>query len=223
MKERDRQKLIGNIGKITDETKGETLYFRPFQTDDQMIAELACTTGKKKSEIAQKILHLALCGRQIELGFETKQNEKLDWLVNNEKHERVRRAVQEAKLERLEEHARDLEQKLETVAADSRFARLILGEIYCAATVCVSYLNQIFTKLVEYLSPVEVEKKNSAEFANRNILGLIEHALAELDNLSEHHELDLDAAQPEMLYLFTKIETIKSRLLPALPAKNAVE
>lgn len=223
MKDRDRQKLIGNIDKITDETKGETLYFRPFQSDDRMIAELARATGKKKSEVAQKILHLALRGRQIEFDGATKQNEKLDWLVNNEKHERVRRDVQEAKLERLEEHARELESKLETVAADSRFARLILGEIYCAVAVCVSYLNQIFTKLVEYLSPNEIEKKNSTDFANRNILGLIEHALAELEHLGEHHELDLESAQPEMLYLFTKIETIKSRLLPAAPVKNAVE
>lgn len=221
MKERDRRKLIGNIGKIPDEIKGETLYFRPFQTDEQMITELARATGKKKSEVAQKILHLALRGRQIEFDGATKQNEKLDWLINNEKHERVRRDVQEAKLERLEEHARELERKLETVAEDSRFARLILGEIYCAVAVCVSYLNQIFTKLIEYLSPVEVEKKNSADFANRNILGLIEHALAELDNLSEHHEIDLEESRPEMLYLFTKIETIKSRLIPAPVQKTA--
>lgn len=221
MNERDRRKLIGNIGKIPDETKGETLYFRPFQTDEQMITELARATGKKKCEVAQKILHLALRGRQIEFDGATKQNEKLDWLINNEKHERVRRDVQEAKLERLEEHARELEQKLETVAEDSRFARVVLGEIYCAVAVCVSYLNQIFTKLIEYLSPVEIEKKNSADFANRNILGLIEHALAELDNLSEHHEIDLEDARPEMLYLFTKIETIKSRLIPAPVQKTA--
>lgn len=222
MKERDRQKLIGNIGKIPDETAGEPLYFRPFQSDDQMIAELARATGKKKSEVAQKILHLALRGRQMELGFESKQNEKLDWLVNNEKHERVRRDVQEAKLERLEEHARELERKLETVSENSHFARVVLGEIYCAVAVCVSYLNQIFTKLIEYLSPNEVEKKNSADFANRNILGLIEHALCELDNLSAHHELDLEESKPEMLYLFTKIEIIKSRL-HSPSAQNAVE
>lgn len=221
MKVRDRQKLIGNIGKISDEMAGEPLYFRPFQSDDQMIAELARATGKKKSEVAQKILHLALRGRQIEFDGATKQNEKLDWLVGNEKHERVRRDVWEAKLERLEEHAREMERMLETVAENSRFARVVLGEIYCAVAVCVSYLNQIFTKLVEYLSPVEIEKKNSADFANRNILGLIEHALSELDNLSEHHELDLEGVRPEMLYLFTKIERIKSRLLPAPVQKSA--
>lgn len=222
MKERDKQKLIGNIGKLPDETAGEPLYFRPFQTDDRMIAELARAMGKKKSEVAQKILHLALRGRQNELGFETKQNEKLDWLINNEKHERVKADVRDQRLERLEEHARGLERKLETVAENSRLARVVLGEIYCAITVCVSYLNQIFTKLIEYLSPIEIEKKNSADFANRNILGLIEHALCELDNLSEHHELDLEDAKPEMLYLFTKIETIKARLIPA-PAQKSAE
>lgn len=221
MKERDKQKLLGNIGKITDEIKGETLYLRPFQSDDRTIAELARATGKKKSEVAQKILHLALRGRQIEFDSATKQNDKLDWLISNEKHERVRRDVESAKLERLEEHARGLESKLEAVAEDSRFARLILGEIYCAVAVCVSYLNQIFTKIIEYLSPVEVEKKNSADFANRNILGLIEHALTELDRLSEHHELDLEGARPEMLYLFTKIEAIKLRLLSANAGKPA--
>lgn len=222
MKERDKQKLIGNIGKIPDEMAGEPLYFRPFQSDDRMIAELARATGKKKSEVAQKILHLALRGRQIELGGETKQNEKLDWLINNEKHERVKSDVRDQKLERLEDHARELERKLETVAENSRFARVILGEIYCAVAVCVSYLNQIFTKLIEYLSPVEIEKNNSADFANRNILGLIEHALAELGHLSEHHEFDLEAVEPEILYLFTKIERIKSRLLPA-PAQKSAE
>ncbi len=76
----------------------------------------------------------------------------------------------------------------------------------------MSYLNQIFTKIIEYFSPVEIEKKNSTDFANRNILGLVEHSLSELEKLSEHHELDLERVEPEMLYLFTKIEKIKTRL-----------
>ncbi len=77
----------------------------------------------------------------------------------------------------------------------------------------MSLLNQTFTKIIEYFSPVEIEKKNSTDFANRNILGLVEHSLLELEKLSEHHGLDLESAQPEMLYLFTKIEKIKTRLL----------
>ncbi len=82
------------------------------------------------------------------------------------------------------------------------------------ATICVSYLNQIFTKIIEYFSPIEIERKNSADFANRNVLGLIEHALSELEKMSEHHNFDSEAVEPEMLYLFTKIERIKARLSP---------
>jgi hypothetical protein len=80
-----------------------------------------------------------------------------------------------------------------------------------------------FTKVIEYLSPVEIEKKNSSDFANRNILGLVEHALNELEKLSEHHAVELDeSVEPEMLYLFTKIETIKQRLLSA-PIESRAE
>ena len=78
----------------------------------------------------------------------------------------------------------------------------------------MSYLNQIFTRLIEYFSPVEIEKKNSTDFANRNVLGLIEHALRELENLEAHHDTDSQNSEIEMLYLFTKIEKIKQRLLP---------
>ncbi len=73
--------------------------------------------------------------------------------------------------------------------------------------------HQIFTKIIEYFSPVEIERKNCADFANRNVPGLVEHALSELENLSEHHNIDLQNTEPEMLYLFTKIERIKERLL----------
>ncbi len=45
------------------------------------------------------------------------------------------------------------------------------------------------------------------------IINLLEHSLAELEKLSEHHGLDLKSEQPELLYLFNKIEIIKTPLL----------
>ena len=78
----------------------------------------------------------------------------------------------------------------------------------------MSYANQIFTKLIEYFSPNEVERNNSTDFANRNILGLIEHSLTELEKIDRTSRTRLEnEAEPEMLYLFTKIETIRERLL----------
>ncbi len=119
----------------------------------------------------------------------------------------------EARLEKLEEHAKELEKLAKENAENSRFTRIIVSKIYCMVSICMSYLNQIFTKLIQYFLPNEVERNNSSDFANRNIINLLEHSLAELEKLSEHHYLDLKSEQPELLYLFTKNEIIKTRLL----------
>lgn len=222
MQEQKRRKLIGKIAEIGDEALGDSLYVRPFERDEKIINEITRATGLKKGTVAQKLIRVALAGGRVNFtGENGREKELLEWIVNNEKHKAIKADVSDARLERLEEHARELEKTLIETAENSRFTRVLASEIYCTSVVCMSYLNQIFTKLIEYFSPVEIEKKNSSDFANRNILGLVEHSLAELEKLSLHHEIDLESVKPEMLYLFTKIETIKARLLP--PNSSAAE
>ena len=204
--------LIGRLSEISGVGCGDTLYLRPYKGDEQLIEEISEATGEKKSAVAQKLLHLALHASLDEREQESRQLELLDWLIINEKHKAAQSDVAEARLERLEEHA-ELERLLQTAAENSRFTRIIVSEIYCMVSVCMSYANQIFTKLVEYFSPHEVERKNSTDFANRNILGLVEHSLLELEKIAEHYGLDLEETEPELLYLFTKIEKIKERLV----------
>lgn len=213
MREQEKRKLIEKVSTITSDEYGETLYLRPYATDDQTIAEIARALGVKKAAVAQKLLHLALRGKQFEMAGENREKELLEWLVSNEKHKAARADVLELKIERLEEQSRDVENRLQAAADDVRLTRVLASEIYCLGVVMMSLLNQIFTKIIEYFSPVEIEKKNSTDFANRNILGLVEHSLSELENLSAHHGLDAEAVEPEILYLFTKIEKIKARLL----------
>lgn len=208
-----KAKLIEKIKDISAAPCGETLYFRPFRTDDKFIQEIAQAMGEKKSAIAQKLLHLVLNTSPNDSARENRQSELLQWLVGNEKSKSVERDVQMARLERLEEHAGEMEGLLQQAEENSRFTKILVSEIYCLTNICMSYLNQIFTRLIEYFSPVELEKKNSTDFANRNILGLVEHSLAELEKIAEHHNLDTDAIETEMLYLFTKIDKIKARLL----------
>ena len=208
-----KAKLIGKISKISGVGCGDALYLRPYKGDEQMIEEISEATGEKKSAVAQKLLHLALHTPIDERMRESRQIELLDWLIINEKHKAAQTDVAAARLERLEEHAIELEKLLKETTENSRFTRIIVSEIYCMVSVCMSYANQIFTKLIEYFSPNEVERNNSTDFANRNILGLIEHSLSELEKIAEHYEIDLEEAEPELLYLFTKIETIKTRLL----------
>lgn len=222
MQEQKKRKLIGKIAEIGDEALGDSLYVRPFERDEKIINEITRATGLKKGTVAQKLIRVALAGGRVNFtGANGREKELLEWVVNNEKHKAIKADVSDARLERLEEHARELEKTLIETTENSRFTRVLASEIYCTSVVCMSYLNQIFTKLIEYFSPVEIEKKNSSDFANRNILGLVEHSLAELEKLSLHHELDLESVEPEMLYLFTKIETIKARLL--MPNGSAAE
>lgn len=220
MSEQKKRKLIGKFDEMKDEPLGESLYVRPFERDEKIISEITRRTGLKKGTVAQKLIRVALDGRHADFSGELREKELLEWLVGNEKHKAVKADVLDARIERLEEHAKGLEETLKEVRENSRFTRVLASEIYCAVNVCMSLSNQIFTKIIEYLSPVEIEKKNSTEFANRNILGLVEHSLAELEKLSEHHDLDLESVEPEMLYLFTKIEKIKTRLLSSEGAGN---
>ena len=216
-----KAKLIGKISGIRAVGFGEALYFRPFKTDEKLIEEIAEATGEKKSAVAQKLLHLVLNASPNEAARENRGLELLGWLITNEKHKSAERDVQTARLERLEEHAREMETLLGRAEENSRFTKILVSEIYCIANVCMSNLNQIFTKLIEYFSPVEIEKKNSTDFANRNILGLVEHSLSELEKLAEHHKIHIESVEPEMLYLFTKIEKIRARLLPpTIPANS---
>lgn len=216
-----KTKLIEKIKDISEVRRGETLYFRPFLTDDTLIEEIAQMTGEKKSVVAQKLLHLVLNTSPTDSVRENRQIELLQWLIEKEKHKSADHDVQAARIERLEEHAREMEIILKRTEENSHFIRILISEIYCLTNVCMSYLNQIFTKLIEYFSPIEIEKKNSTDFANRNVLGLVEHSLTELKKIIEHHELNDESIEPEMLYLFTKIEILKERLvLPNISANS---
>jgi hypothetical protein len=220
MRKQKKQKLLGGLNGVSSEPLGESLYLRPFERDLEIINEIARATGEKKSAIAQKLLRLALREKQFEFADSNEElNKKLDWVINNEKHKRVERDVSAARIERLEEHARLLEKQTLETAEHTRFTKIISSEIYCVSVISMSILNQIFTKIIEYFSPVEIERENSTDFANRNILGLIEHSLMELENLSDHHELVPETIDPELLYLFTKIEKIKKRLVPLTDGK----
>lgn len=212
MREQKKGNLVREINAVENDRLGSSMYLRPYQRDLEIISELSRVSGEKKSAIAQKLLRMSLRGRKFEFVDEHEELKKLDWLISNEKHKIAERDVFDARLERLEEHALEQEKTIKQTAENSHFTRIITAEIYCVSVICMSYLNQIFTKIIEYFSPVEIERKNSTDFANRNILGLVEHSVAELEQFGEHHKLELETFEPELLYLYTKIGAIRERL-----------
>jgi hypothetical protein len=79
-------------------------------------------SGEKKSSIAQKILHLALRGKQFEFTGDKQELGKLECFVDNENHKITRSDVTDARFERLEEHAREFENMIRETCDNSRFA-----------------------------------------------------------------------------------------------------
>jgi hypothetical protein len=221
MREQEKRKLIGKTKEIEAEVLGESMYIRPYKQDEKMIAELARASSEKKSVVTQKLIRLALRGKQFDFTDEKAEFKKLDWLINNEKHKFIQADAFDARLERLEEHAQVMEKLQQSQAENSNYIRILISEIYCITNVCLSLLNQIFTRLIEYFSPVEIEKKNSTDFANRNVLGLVTHSLSELEKIVEHHQLGAETVEPEMLYIFTKIEKLKAKLLSSTIQSNS--
>ena len=211
MREREKQKFIDKTSGVSNSSFGEPLYFRPYEVDGKTILEIVKSTGEKKSAVAQKLIHIALSGKQVKFG-ENQAEDKLDWLIKNERHRAAKADTFDSKFARLEEHGKQTEEVLLEIAENSRQTAILATEIFCMTNVCVSYLNQIFTKLLEFLSPVELERTNSSTFANHNIQGLIEHSMTDLQALGEHYNSPLSDVLPESLFLFTKIEKIRERL-----------
>ena len=211
MREREKRNLIEKTSGVSVESFGGPLYFRPFLSDDKTITEIAKSTGEKKSAIAQKLVHTALSGKQAKFG-ENRTEEKIDWLIRNERNRIVNIEAVDNRLSRLEEHCKQTEEMLLEVTDTSHQTAFLATEMFCMTNICVSLLNQIFTKLLEFLSPVELERTNSTTFANQNILGLIENSMADLEALGDHYNSSLSNVPPEALFLFTKIEKLKERL-----------
>jgi hypothetical protein len=146
MKDRDKRKLIEKVSIIEGDAYGETLYFRPYESDDEIIRELVRATGEKRHAVAQRLLHLAIAGKEYDFAGENREREILDWLVSNEKHKAIKADVADARLERLEEHAREMETAMQNLGENARLTNILTSEIYCITSVCMSYLNQISQK-----------------------------------------------------------------------------
>lgn len=76
-------------------------------------------------------------------------------------------------------------------------------------SIAISSLNQIFTKLLEFLSPVEVERKYSVDVANRVMAALIEHSVQELGSCAAYHDLETPNSLPDELYIYSKLERLE--------------
>ena len=119
MRESEKKKFIDKTSGISFSSFGEPLYFRPYDVDDKIISEIVKSTGEKKSAVAQKLIHIALSGKQVKFG-ENRADDKLDWLIKNERHRAAKADTFDTRFDRLEEHGKQTEEVLSEIAENSR-------------------------------------------------------------------------------------------------------
>lgn len=208
MRRREREKIIEKTQNFSRLEVGGPLYFRPYEVDNKKIEEISKFTGEKKSAVAQKLVHLALAGKELKFS-ENGVEEKVDWLIRNTRQTGAVEETIAAKLHDLSERLERIETSAEGLSNSSESAIAVTAEIFCMTSIAISSLNQIFTKLLEFLSPVEVERKYSVDVANRVMAALIEHSVEELKSCAAYHDLETPNSLPDDLYIYSKLERLE--------------
>lgn len=229
MKERLRSKLIKRLNpnneKTGAEAYGETLYLRPFASDDEAINQLVRFTGERRSSIAQKLIRAGITASSIELAAEKRTPARIEWLIQDAKMKHARDDAADARTERIEDAIRESKLLNSEVMERLRRLELLTSETFCLAGVAVSYLGQIFSMMPPPLAQMEqessiAERKRTA--ADRNALALVEYALSELERATEYHANSDDLPAGDSLYFATKVEKLRARI-SSLGAKGKPE
>ena len=199
------------MGDEFDEKVGATLYFRPFKSDCARIQELAAATGEKKSIIAQKLMHIALTKKNIDIGKDPLKDQ-INSLMKLGRQNHNELELQVEKIESISSRINSAEESLSKLLRISQDMAALNSEVYCMSSITISYLNQIFAKLLEFLSPLANEREASTDIANGIIATLIVHSMQELEKCNAFHELRSELGNGDELYLSTKIDEIKERI-----------
>ena len=202
MRRREKESFEKTFERIPSSSLGEALYFRPFEADARKIAEIAKFVGEKKSDVARKLVHTALAGKEIKLG-DNRLGEKIDWLIRSARNSE---AIVGELLNRRELN----DDRFENIETRLQRQNLLGAEMYCMLNVAVSSLNQTFGKMLEFLSPVELERTHSVHVATQIMTALIEHAVEDLKRCRVHY--GIIEGESSDLYISSKIESLKRRL-----------
>jgi hypothetical protein len=210
MRYREKERLVEKLGKTEGASYSRSMFFRPFEADAKKIEEIARFAGETKSDIVRKLVHATLTGKEFKLA-EDLSEEKLDWLVRTaRKTEGAIASISKRTGESLA-HSETLENRLDKVEEVLTLLRLISLETFCLSSIGVSSLNHTYAKLLELLSPEEIERTHSLHVANQFMTVLIEHGVKDLERCLAHNGIVHSEPSAGMLYTFSKIERLKSR------------
>ena len=211
MRKRDIENIERSI-KVDDEPKQSLpISVRPYEEDYKKLGEISEETGQKKAAIVRRMIHFTLSEKRQHFSPGRVQ-EKLDWLVRSGRLNEIINGSLKDQLAEVRDSVQRMEIELENIAEVTAMLRSLTSEIYSMSSMSVSSLNLLFTKLIEYASPDQNDRKQSVVIASTAMAELIDHAVTDLRRclLFHKHVGELDAAVRS--YLETKIQVLKQRI-----------
>ena len=211
MRKREREKLIEGINSGAVTKQGFPMTIRPYEADVRKISELAKSTGETRAAIARKLIHKALSEHDSKLKQERFEN-KIDWIIRTERANQTDLPNLLSLFDGLSEETEKLSDNVKSLSDDSLNTTVLLREAYCMLNITVSSLNQIFTRLLEFLSPKQSERENSIDIGNAFLANLIEHSILDLNKCTSFHGLRNDPIADANLFVETKIKVLRERI-----------
>ncbi len=184
---------------------------RPYEADVRKISELAKSTGETRAAIARKLIHKALSEHDSKLKQERFEN-KIDWIIRTERENQTDLRNLLSLFDGLNEQSQSLNENVKRLSDDSLNTTVLLREAYCMLNITVSSLNQIFTRLLEFLSPNQSERENSIDIGNAFLANLIAHSILDLDKCNSFHGLKTEPIADANLFVETKIKVLQERI-----------
>ena len=211
MRKREREKLKEGINSGAVTNQGFPMTVRPYESDVRKISELAKSTGETRAAIARKLIQEALSEHDLRLKQERLEN-KIDWIIRTERANQTDLRNLLSLFDGLSEETEKLSDNVKSLSDDSLNTTVLLREAYCMLNITVSSLNQIFTRLLEFLSPKQSERENSIDIGNAFLANLIEHSILDLNKCTSFHGLRNDPIADANLFVETKIKVLRERI-----------
>ena len=184
---------------------------RPYESDVRKLSGLAKSTGETRAAIARKLIQKALSEHDSKLKQERFEN-KIDWIIRTERENQTDLRNLLSLFDGLNEQTERLSDNVKSLSDDSLNTTVLLREAYCMLNITVSSLNQIFTRLLEFLSPNQSERENSIDIGNAFLANLIAHSILDLNKCHSFHGLETEPIADANLFVETKIKVLQERI-----------
>lgn len=212
MRQREKKRIVDKAKAFEDADLGETMYFRPFERDDEKITEIARFAGEKRSETVRKLVHAALLGKGASFGGQSEWDADIRWLMHHAKQHNSSLEELARRLDEQTKHSEAIEALLSGLSSKVDQLAQLAAELYCISHASLSVLGESYAKLLTLSSSVPEEREYSVHFANNMVLSQIERAASELSLCTAHHQASSLNIEPKELYIFSKVEPYKEKL-----------